>query len=140
MIQIDTSSAFGARVARRLRDESVIWLTTVRDDGTPEPSPVWFIWDGSTFLIFSQPNTPKLRHIARDPKVSLNFDGDGHGGDIVIFTGRASVASGERPADQVPDYLAKYRDHISRIGMDPASFGKAYSVPIRVEPMKLRGH
>jgi PPOX class probable F420-dependent enzyme len=137
-MQIDPNTEFGARVQRRLKDEVVIWLTTVRPDGTPEPSPVWFFWDGISFLIYSQPNRPKLRNIARDPRVALNFDSN-RGGNVVIFTGEARVAPDELPANQHADYLAKYRGDISRIGMNPDSFAQAYSVPIRVTPSKLRG-
>jgi hypothetical protein len=36
----DPATPFGARVARRLRDETVIWLTAVAADGTPQPNPV----------------------------------------------------------------------------------------------------
>jgi hypothetical protein len=39
---IDTAIPFGARVARRLQEERIIWLTTVRSNGTPQRSPVWF--------------------------------------------------------------------------------------------------
>ena len=138
-MQIDTSSEFGSRVARRLRDERIIWLTTVRADGTPEPSPVWFLWDGSTFLIYSQPNKLKLRNIARDPKVALNFNSDEGGGDVVVFTGEAKIDTSVPPANQVPDYIAKYRDSIRDIGMTPVSFAQSYSVPVRVTPTKLRG-
>ena len=34
-MQIDTTTDFGKRVERRLREETMIWLTTVRRDGTP---------------------------------------------------------------------------------------------------------
>ena len=73
---IDTTSEFGTRVAQRLQQEGIIWLTTVRGDGTPQPSPVWFLWDGETFLIYSQPGAPKVRNIARSPKVALHLNGD----------------------------------------------------------------
>jgi len=36
----DPSTAFGERVRRLLRDERVIWITTVGKDGTPQPNPV----------------------------------------------------------------------------------------------------
>jgi PPOX class probable F420-dependent enzyme len=138
-MQIDTSIEFGSRVARRLSDERIIWLTTVRADGTPEPSPVWFLWDGSTFLIYSQPDKPKLRNIGRDPKVALNFNSDEEGGDVVVFTGEAKIDRSVPPANQVPDYVAKYRDGIRDIGMTPVTFAQSYSVPVRVTPTKLRG-
>jgi PPOX class probable F420-dependent enzyme len=137
---IDTNTEFGARVARRLRDERIAWLTTVRPDGTPEPSPIWFLWDGQTFLIYSQPNTPKLRHIERSPKVAINLDGNGQGGDIVVFTGEARIVPDQPPANQVPEYVARYTEGFARIGMTPDTFAQAYSVAIRVTPTRLRGH
>ncbi|HYU20962.1 MAG TPA: TIGR03667 family PPOX class F420-dependent oxidoreductase [Chloroflexota bacterium] len=137
---IDTNTEFGARVARRLEEERIIWLTTVRPAGTPEPSPVWFLWDGETFLIYSQPSSPKLRNIARNPSVSLSLDGDGRGGDIVVFTGQARVETDAAPATRIPAYLERYRDGIARIGMTPQGFADAYSVALRVTPTKLRGH
>jgi hypothetical protein len=38
------------RVAQRLREDAVIWLTTVAANGTPQPNPVWFLWDGHSVL------------------------------------------------------------------------------------------
>jgi PPOX class probable F420-dependent enzyme len=140
MLHLDTSTAFGARVDRRLREDVVIWLTTVRPDGTPEPSPVWFLWEGGTLLIYSQPNRPKIRNLERNPRVALNFDGDKRGGDIIVLTGEARLAPGEPPAHQNAAYLAKYEKLIAGIGYTAEQFAKGYSVPIRVTPSKLRGH
>ena len=39
MVLPDPQSPFGARVRERLRDENVIWFTTVGADGTPQPNP-----------------------------------------------------------------------------------------------------
>jgi PPOX class probable F420-dependent enzyme len=139
-MNLDTLTEFGARVERRLRQEQIIWLTTVRPDGTPEPSPVWFLWDGQTLLVFSQPNTPKLRNIERNPKVALNFDGNGTGGDIVVLTAEARIAA-ERPTEQeIGVYVEKYRQGIARIGLTPETMIQTYSVPIRVTPRRVRGH
>ena len=137
---LDTTTDFGARVARGLRDERIIWLTTVRADRTPQPSPVWFLWDGESFLIYSRPETPKLRNLERNPTVALNLDGDGRGGDIVVFTGRAEILTGAPPANEVVEYVDKYREYIARIEMTPDSFAQAYAVALRVTPTGLRGH
>jgi PPOX class probable F420-dependent enzyme len=139
-MRIDTGSEFGARAARRLKDQLIYWLVTVGPDGTPQPSPVWALRDGETFLIYSQANTPKLRNIARHPQVALHLDGDGQGGDIVVVTGEARIVTDVPPADQVLEYVAKYRQGITRIGMTPESFARAYPVAIRVTPRHLRGH
>ena len=139
-MQIDTFTPFGQRVARRLDEERIAWLTTVGRDGTPEPSPIWFLWDGSELLIYSRPNTPKLRNIGRDPRVSLNLDSDGQGGDIVVITGQARIDPSASPAHRVAAYAAKYAERIKGIGLTPEQFAQAYSVPIRLTPEKLRGH
>lgn len=135
----DPASEFGARVAARLRDERVIWLTTVGADGTPQPNPVWFLWDGESFLIYSLSDAARIAHIRRNPHVALHFDGNGRGGDIVIFTGIAREAPEEPPASERPDYLERYRERIDRIFGGPVAFSARYSRPLRVIPTKLRG-
>jgi PPOX class probable F420-dependent enzyme len=138
-MQIDTSSGFGRRVQERLENEQVIWLTTVAADGSPQPSPVWFLWDGQQVLMYSMPNTPKLRHMQANPKVALNFDSQ-DGGDVVILTGQAQVAQSEAAANGNPAYLDKYREAIGEIGMNPDAFAQTYSVAVRITPTRLRGH
>lgn len=140
MIDLDSSSEFGARVLRRLEHEEVIWLNTVRADGLPQPSPVWFLWDGQTMVIFSQPNTPKLRNIAANAHVALNFNSNETGGDIVVFSGTAALEQQSTASANMPAFLAKYRAAIVRIGADPAQFMRNYSVAIRVTPSGVRGH
>jgi PPOX class probable F420-dependent enzyme len=139
-MQIDTTTPFGARVLRRLREDRLIWLTTVRPNGQPEPSPVWFFWEGETVLIYSRPNNQKLRDIAANPHVALNFDGDGQGGDIVILTGQAEIVPDAPSADQVAAYASKYEWGFERVKLTAKAYAEAYSVAIRVHPTKLRGH
>lgn len=137
---IDESSEFGARAARHLREEIVVWMTTVTPAGAPLPMPVWFVWDGAeSVLMYSQPGA-RVRNIEANPHVSLNFHGDGRGGDIVVLSGSAEIEDGAPSADRSPDYLAKYDGHIARIGMTPETFAQRYSVPVRVRLSRLRGH
>lgn len=136
----DPSTAYGARVERRLREEWIIWLTTVRADGVPQPSPVWFLWDGESFLIYSQAGRQKLRNIRVNPRVALSFDSDGRGGNIVVFDGEAAVVADAPPATDVPAYLEKYAQAIERINMTPEQFAASYDVAIRVRPSRVRGH
>ena len=137
-ITIDTTTPFGERAARRLRDEPLAWLVTVSPAGQPQPSPVWFEWDAAGILLYSKPDTPKLRNIAANPRVTLHLDGNGNGGDIVIVSGTATL-SDDPPADQVPSYVEKYRAFMDRNGWSPADFAGNYSVALRIEPTRLRG-
>jgi PPOX class probable F420-dependent enzyme len=136
---IDESTEFGARVARRLREETVVWLTTVTPSGAPLPRPVGFLWDGADVVsMYSQPGA-RIRNITRNPKVTLNFDGDGHGGDIVVISGIAEVdASGPSAADN-PAWAAKYASEWKRSGMTPQSFAERFSVPVRIQIDSVRG-
>jgi PPOX class probable F420-dependent enzyme len=140
-MKIDTKSEFGARASRRLKDELIYWLVTTGSDGTPQPSPVWALWDDDgTLLIYSRPDTPKLANVAARPRVAVHQDGDGRGGDIVVVSGEARIDRAATPADRVPAYVAKYKEGMRRIGMTPESFARAYSVALRVTPARLRGH
>jgi PPOX class probable F420-dependent enzyme len=139
--QIDEAGEFGARAARHLREDTIVWLTTVTPKGAPVPSPVWFLWrEPDTVLMFSQPDSPRIRNLEANPRVALHFDGNGGGGDIVVLSGTASMDPGAAPASDVPAYTEKYGDDIARIGMDPESFSARYSVPVRIDLTRLRGH
>jgi len=141
MTLIDTTTPFGRRVERHLADDVVAWLVTVRRDGLPQPSPIWFLRDrDDSLLLYSQPRTPKLRNIARSPLVAVHFDGDGRGGDIVVLSGEARVAEDEPGAHEVPAYVEKYAELIAGNGWTPESFAADYSVPVRIHIASVRGH
>ncbi len=135
----DFSTRFGRHVNRRLRQEKIIWLTTVGRQNTPQPRPVWFHWDGRTILIFSEPNKAKQRHIARNPRVALNFNTDEVGGDVVVLVGSAQVLKSPPPPKRVQAYLRKYRTGIKDLDSTAADFRQAYAVPLLVTPQTLRG-
>ena len=140
MIDIDISTPFGKRVHDRLQQDRIVWLVTVDGAGTPQPSPVWFYWTGEWIVIYSQPDTPKLRNIARNARVAVHFDGDAYGNDIVVMTGSAVVDESNPAANSVPAYIAKYHDGIQSFGMTNESFAQDFRVPIRFTPEKLRGY
>jgi PPOX class probable F420-dependent enzyme len=135
---LDPSDQAQARAAERLRDEQVVWLTTVRADGQVQSSPVWFLWDGDTFLLYSQPDAQKVRNVAANPRVSLHLNDDGEGGDVVTLEGRATVDPDTPRADRVDGYLAKYQAAIDALGYEPGPFARTYSTAIRVRPTRVR--
>ena len=136
---IDSETPFGRRAQRRLRDELIGWLITTSPDGTPQPVPVWFLWDRpDSFLVYSKPGTAKLRNIAERPRVALHLDGDGTGGDIVVVLGEAALAD-DPPAHEVPAYVEKYAELIAGHTWTPESFAAEYSVAVRIAATRLRG-
>jgi PPOX class probable F420-dependent enzyme len=135
---LETTTEAGARADRRLREEIMIWLTTVRSDGQPQSVPVWFLWAGETFLIYSQPGRQKLKNIGSNARVGLHLNANDRGGDVVRAEGTAEVVQDIPPASEVGEYLEKYRESIARIGFDPDGFARAYSAALRVAPDRWR--
>ena len=127
-----------ARADVRLGEESVAWLMHRRERRTPTPTPVWFWWDGETFLVYSQRDKPKLRHIVANPRVAIALALDEVGGLRAVVTGDAAVDGSTPAAFEQPGYIGKYRNEIARLGSNPEEFSAAYSVPIRIRPTRLR--
>ncbi len=139
MALLDLSTDWGRSAASLLDSAAVAWLTTIRADGAPWPNPVWFLWDGETFLVYSRPDAAKLRHVRRDPRVSVHLNGVGWEKDIVVAAGEARDSDDPPPHEQ-PGYFAKYREAIGRLEMTPEEYGAAFSVPLRITPTAFRGH
>ena len=135
---VDPSKQGHDRAESRLRSEPIVWLTTVRADGQAQATPVWFLWDGETFLLYSQPGAQKVRNLAANPKVALHLDDDGSGGDVVTVEGTATVEPDTPRADRVDGYLAKYQAAIEALGYEPGPFARTYSTAIRVRPTRVR--
>ena len=134
---IDPTDPKGAAVIGRLNDERVGWLTTVKADGTPQSSPVWFLWNGDSILVYSL-ESARARNIEHHPRVSLNLDGNGLGGDIVVVEGTASIDNNHVSCVDNPEYLAKYKPVMDEYGWTPEWFAERYRVPIVITPTKYR--
>jgi PPOX class probable F420-dependent enzyme len=137
---LDLSSSFGARVAGHLRDDVVAWFTTVSPSGTPLPSVVWIVWDGDREVVMFSRETTRLTNLARNPRVSLNFPGDGNGGDVVVLTGEAHVDRDGPAVHETPGYVEKYGERIAGMGLSPETFGRRYHVRVRIGLTRVRGH
>ena len=138
MALLDTSDPEHAHADERLRSEIIAWLTTISADGQPQSTPVWFLWDGESFLVYSRPDKPKIRNIAVNPRVSLHLQSTDEGEEVVTVEGTAEIARDVPPADQVPEYVDKYRGAIAGLGMTPASFARDYSEPLRIRASRIR--
>ena len=135
----DPSTEFGARVARRLDEEVVAWLTVVDGAGTPQPAPIWFLWDGESALIYSLTGAKRLAHRRARPRVALHLNGDGQGSDIVVLTGEI-VEDPARLRWPQPRLLREVR-RAHHVGMGSAeAFDAQYSVPLRFTPRRVRGY
>jgi len=137
----DFKTKFGRFAKKNLKSEYFIWLTTVDSTGTPQPRPVWFIWENDSILIFSQAKAYKLKHIRKNPNMALNFNTEDVEGDkrLIIFTGKAKIDRKCPPADKIPAYMRKYKSGIIGLKMTAKQFADEYSVAIQITPTNLRG-
>jgi PPOX class probable F420-dependent enzyme len=127
-------------MATRLRDEQVIWLTTVGADGTPQPNPVWFLWTDDHVLVYSLTGAQRLTNIRQRPRVSLHFDEDGTGAHCMVLTGHAEILTDRPPPHEMPAFLGKYREGMVQVSGSPEAFGASYSVPVGVRVARIRGY
>src|SRR5258706_877561 len=134
---LDLTNPKNAHIDERLRTNPIIWLTTVRPDNRPHMVAVWFLWDGEKFLIFSQPNTQKLRNLRHSSHVTLALDDTRGGGDVIVIDGEAELLTDPDVNATLAAYTQKYDALLKREGMDAASMAKSYSQGIRITPAKF---
>jgi PPOX class probable F420-dependent enzyme len=137
----DPGTPFGDSVRHKLAQETVVWLTTVAADGTPQPNPVWFVPDqgGESVLTYNRASSARVRHVRERPRVALSFNMREGDDDVAVLLGTAEIAEDAPSSDANPTYQAKYRDGIRGLGTDPAGFAAAYPVAIRVRLTRARG-
>ncbi|OJV81009.1 MAG: PPOX class F420-dependent oxidoreductase [Cellulomonas sp. 73-92] len=131
---------FGARVRERLRDDRFVWLTTVGEDGTPQPNPVWFLWDGGDeVLVYNDNRARRLERFANGCRVSLAFQAGPDGMDFAVLTGTARLATGAPAPQENDEYLAKYSADIAALDDEVGGFAQRYDVPVRITIERVRG-
>ena len=88
--------------ASRVSEARIGWLTTLRPDGSPHTTPVWFVFDEDTFWIATGRRNVKAANMRADQRVSIAVDGSAAAPLVaegraelmdVAATGRAVVAA-----------------------------------------------
>lgn len=78
-------------------------LAYVWTDGTPRVIPIWFHWNGREIVMATPPKAPKLKALAKNPKVSLTIDDNVFPHKVLLIRGTARL----EPVDGiVPEYEA----------------------------------
>jgi PPOX class probable F420-dependent enzyme len=126
-----------AVVDELLRGRAVAWLSTTSRDGLPAVVPVWFVWDGSSFLVFSKPHARKVRNVAENPRVMVAVGDADDDFDVQLVEGRAELLVAA-PSDVLLGSLGdKYRAWLDGIGLDLDEFRATYSQAIRIVPTRF---
>jgi PPOX class probable F420-dependent enzyme len=138
---LDVGTEFGARAGQRLREDMTAWLTTVDRAGTPQPAPVWFLWNAaeSSVLVYSLPDALRLSRMRVNPHCSLHLSDDGEGHDFVVLAGTIGHAPGIPSAHEHAAYTKKYVDWMDRIFGSADRFSAMFSVPLLFRAGRIRG-
>jgi PPOX class probable F420-dependent enzyme len=67
-------------------------LSTVREDGSPHVTPVWFLLDGDEVVFTTGKDSVKGRNLTHDGRVALCVDDDRPPYDYVVLRGRARLS------------------------------------------------
>jgi PPOX class probable F420-dependent enzyme len=89
-------------VAQELLQSSIpARLAYIAIDGTPRVVPIWFHWNGSEFVMATPPKAPKLKALAKNPRVALTIDDNTFPHKVLMVRGTARL----EPVDGiVPEY------------------------------------
>jgi PPOX class probable F420-dependent enzyme len=123
--------------ADRLRDETVIWMSTVTPAGQPQSYPVWFLWTGEVMWVYSKDGV-RVRNLGQNGKVNLHLNSDEGGGSVVVIQGNAEVVPDAPASHTVPDYAAKYGPVLAQYGWSWERFETDYPIPIRITPTRVQ--
>ena len=86
-----------------LRSKIPARLAYVASDGTPRVVPIWFHWNGREIVMASPPKAPKLKALAKNPKVALTIDNNEFPHTVLMIRGSARL---ETVDGVVPEYEA----------------------------------
>jgi hypothetical protein len=76
-------------------------LAYVWPDGTPRVIPIWFHWNGRELVMGTPANAPKLKALAKNPKVALTIDGNTFPHKVLMVRGSVALQTVE---GIVPEY------------------------------------
>ncbi|GAA5156068.1 pyridoxamine 5'-phosphate oxidase family protein [Amycolatopsis dongchuanensis] len=108
-------------------NERNIWLCTLRADGSPHLTPVWFVHLDGTFWIGSGARNVKVRNIERDPRVSLALE---DGAAPMVAEGRARVHRGTLRQDVLTALATKYDGWDAAAEIEPFGARVLIEVPV----------
>ena len=79
-------------VAQRLLHSDIpARLSYLWRDGTPRVVPMWFQWNGTSFVMGAPPNAPKIKVLSADTPVSLVIDDSHWPYQVLTVQGTATV-------------------------------------------------
>ena len=91
MEQNEITEILNRPYSQELLARDITRLAYVAKDGTPRTIPIGFVWNGSTVVMCTTKNAPKLASLRANPMVALTIDTEVHPPKILLIRGRAEL-------------------------------------------------
>jgi PPOX class probable F420-dependent enzyme len=128
------------RLESALRNDPVVWLSSVQQNGRPHVVPVWFHWDGERIVAFSKPHARKIENLRGKPAVMLAVGTPGPDFEVELIEATAELPDAPAASLIPTGFGAKYRDLLHRAGLTVQRFAEVYSQPIVLRPTRFLGY
>lgn len=66
-------------------------ISTNRRDGSPQMSPVWYLWEQRRLIFATSPGTAKYRNLQRDPRIGVCVHAEHPDSRTVMMYGQAEL-------------------------------------------------
>lgn len=99
MEQNEITEVLNRPYSQELLARDITRLAYVAKDGTPRNVPIAFVWNGSTIVMCTTRNAPKLASLRANPMVALTIDTESHPPKILLVRGRVELDD----VDGIPD-------------------------------------
>jgi len=86
-------------------------LAYVWTDGPPRVIPIWFHWNGTELVLASPTKAPKLKALAKNPKVALTIDDNVFPHKVLLIRGSARLQTVD---GIVPEYAIAAERYFGR--------------------------
>lgn len=85
---------------------------TLRKDGYPQVTPVWYRYDGETITIWTQKDRMWVKNLVRDPRVAFSAQDEAPPFSGVVMRGKAEVITEESQAvlEEIRKVTRRYID------------------------------
>ncbi|HJQ04472.1 MAG TPA: pyridoxamine 5'-phosphate oxidase family protein [Nocardioides sp.] len=78
-------------LSQELLARDILRMAYVGTDGAPRTIPIAFAWNGSTIVVCTTRNAPKLPALRRNPRVALTIDTEVHPPQILLVRGTVEL-------------------------------------------------
>jgi PPOX class probable F420-dependent enzyme len=132
---VNRDAQLSEEAEQRVRESTVGWLTTLRANGTPHTTCVWFVFIAGEVWVATAVRNAKVRNLRSDARVSFAIDGSADA-PLVAQGDAELVPLGESPSAVADAFRHDYDGWDIH---DESVDGARVLIRVRIERWLLRG-